>query len=607
MSSRTSAIFTLASVTVLGGLVAYAVYFDYKRRNDTEFRKQLKKDRKRVTKQTAQTQEPSDGATIEELRAALARVRSEDVPASAEAKEQYFMAQVGMGEQLCAQGPMFHMPAALSFYRALRVYPSPVELIAIYQSTVPPPVFKIVMELTNLDVSTPSSPPERSARTHSEASEEDETSPVRTGPPSETSSQEWDRLTDPGSQTPAVKARVEGYYEAFPPKSMNVSVLPAPSDPTKVRKVLVVTRNFEAGDVIYKEQPVVAVLDADLQGKEAYCSHCLRHIQKGMAIRPDQDRLGSVYCSKDCQVKAKVESQNLLFGLEPVLPAELDKGMSLLTRPQRDAAQAKYAAHLKSGGRSVPLLAARFVAKQVVIETAKMMPVKTGPLADELTAASASEYSLYDHLERLRFVEGKANEEGTSLLCDVLGAALPGLEKSLTEERHAVYQGKMAYNAIGVCYSGGRDDKPTPTERPEDQEHTRTPYGTSRQIGSGLYLVSSYIAHSCDPSARPSFSSGTSELTLIATRPLKEGDEITMAYVDISQHTEETPVEARRRRRVELARGWRFKCECSRCVSETADGHESDVGIEKDESKVEEVVTRVETGSGAETFLQDPA
>ena len=41
MSSRVSTVLTVAGVTVFGGLVAYAVYFDYKRRNDVEFRKRL--------------------------------------------------------------------------------------------------------------------------------------------------------------------------------------------------------------------------------------------------------------------------------------------------------------------------------------------------------------------------------------------------------------------------------------------------------------------------------------------------------------------------------------------------------------------------------------
>jgi len=199
------AVWTLTTLTLLGGLVAYAVYFDYKRRNDADFRKKLRKDKKRVDKTVAQTKEPessSSGVSLEELRAALETVKHEEPPQTAEAREQYFMSQVGLGEQLAVQGPAFYLPAALSFYRALRVYPSPVELIVIYQKTVPEPIFKIVMEMTNLDVSSPSSSPSPGVQSLPET-EEEETSPTRGGPPSEASSQDWDKVTDPGTQTPA--------------------------------------------------------------------------------------------------------------------------------------------------------------------------------------------------------------------------------------------------------------------------------------------------------------------------------------------------------------------------------------------------------------------
>lgn len=39
------------------------------------------------------------------------------------------MENVAIGEGLAQAGPMNEIPAALAFYRALRVYPSPVELI----------------------------------------------------------------------------------------------------------------------------------------------------------------------------------------------------------------------------------------------------------------------------------------------------------------------------------------------------------------------------------------------------------------------------------------------------------------------------------------------
>lgn len=39
---KTSTAVTVAGATVATGVLAYAIYFDYKRRNDTTFRKQLR-------------------------------------------------------------------------------------------------------------------------------------------------------------------------------------------------------------------------------------------------------------------------------------------------------------------------------------------------------------------------------------------------------------------------------------------------------------------------------------------------------------------------------------------------------------------------------------
>ncbi|KAH7887480.1 hypothetical protein F5I97DRAFT_2072803 [Phlebopus sp. FC_14] len=546
--SRSTTMLTVAGIAV-GGLVAYAVYFDYKRRTDATFRKQLRKDKKRIAKsQTPSETSAPGGVDANELRSALENVRKEEVPASPEEKEQYFMSQVGMGEQLCTQGPAFHLPAAMCFYRALRVYPSPVELIVIYEKTVPGPVFQIVMQLTNMDV----------------------------------------------------KDRVEGYYDSFPPKAMNVAVktvdVPqsaSQSGTTMKKKILVCTKDFEPGEVIYKEEAVVVALDADLQGKGTYCSHCLRHLAKAMVIRPESDRLDSVYCSKDCQVKAKTSSQGLLFTLDSPLPGAIAPEVSG-GNDSRDNAQIAFTAYLKEKGRAGPELVARFIACQVAAETTKMLPPQLrGPGVTKAVPTDGGDYTLYDHLERLRYLEVSAPEDETKLLKDVLQTALPGLEQFVTEERHATYLGAMSYNAFGVCYGGGRDDKPEPTERPEDVEKTRTPYGAQKQIGAGFYAVSSYLNHSCVPSARPSFSSGTSELFLIAHRALKAGDELTVAYVDVSQREGETVVEARRRRRMELARGWRFACTCSRCAEEADPTAESE-GEAKDESRWSDAVLRVE-------------
>ncbi|KAG2156380.1 hypothetical protein DEU56DRAFT_867816 [Suillus clintonianus] len=543
--NRSTTILTVASVA-LGGVLAYAVYFDHKRRTDANFRKQLRKEKKRVKKSQTPSesgQTATGGVDPNELRSALESVRNEEVPPGPEEKEQYFMKQVGMGEQLCAQGPVFHLPAAMCFYRALRVYPSPVELIVIYEKTVPPPVFQLVMELTNLDV----------------------------------------------------KDRVEGYYTFFPPKAMNVAVetvdVPDGKGGTMSKKVLVVTKDFEAGEVIYQEDPIVAVLDADLQGKGTHCSYCLRQVQND-PIRPKSDRLHSIYCSSDCETQHKAHSQTLLFTLEPPLPAAMSPEMGGTLREERDNAQKAFVEYLIETKKAAPELVARFVARQVSAETAKMLPRGIIPgVASEPVLTDGGEYSLYDHLERLRYLEVNPADHETRVLKDVLQTALPGLEQFLTDERHATFVGKMSYNAYGVYFGEGRDDKPETSARPEDAEKTRTPCGTSKQIGSGFYAVSSYISHNCAPSAKPVFPTGTAQLQLVATRALQKGDEISVAYVDVSQRPGETLEVARRRRRMELVRGWRFACSCKRCAEE---GSGSEIEEGGDESRVEDVVTRAE-------------
>jgi import receptor subunit TOM20 len=113
------------------------------------------------------------------------------------------------------------------------------------------------------------------------------------------------------------------------------------------------------------------------------------------------------------------------------------------------------------------------------------------------------------------------------------------------------------------------------------------------------------LTHSCAPSARPSFRDGTARLSLVANRALRAGDELTIAFVDVSQHAEESAVDARRRRRAELARGWRFPCMCAKCVADgapapgaddtlTAESGVADEAEITDESKVEEIVLKGE-------------
>ncbi|KAJ7129224.1 hypothetical protein C8R44DRAFT_776214 [Mycena epipterygia] len=521
MTSRTGSILTIAGIS-LCGIIAYAVYFDYKRRTDSEFRKKIRKEKKRVDKSLAQSREAlaaESEVSEADLRDALKQIKSEARPPTQEAKEHYFMSQVAIGEQLAARGD--HLPAALSFYRALDVYPSPPELLAIYQKTVPEPIVKIIMGLLNLDLET----------------------------------------------------KIGAYYEVFPPKWTNVAIQSRPktSDTSGPQKVLVLKKDVAAGEVIYKEHPMLTCLDYDLQLAGSHCTHCLREIQPSLGSLPltSSASTKSAFCSKPCQVASKTQWHSFLFTLDPPLPAVLELSQITPTAAELEArrsAQAQLVAYLNKDKRVGTMLLAKFIARQLTASNTKT----TGKRPPDYAEADSGEYRIEDHVERWSTGSASPPPEEYPLLLTLLHTTLRGLEAFLNEDSHKKLLGKMVFNAFGVCFGGGRHNRPASTLRPEDTELTRTPYGTARQIGTALYSVSPYLSHSCMPNARPSFSSGTSELHLIANKDLKKGEELSIAYVDVTQHAGESTAECRARRRKELARGWKFACECSRCLKEAS-------------------------------------
>ncbi len=115
------------------------------------------------------------------------------------------------------------------------------------------------------------------------------------------------------------------------------------------------------------------------------------------------------------------------------------------------------------------MLVARFIARQIAIETQKLATASLLAAAKKAipnveidftdAEGTADAYTLSDHIERLRYLEIERNEEEERLLIGVLRHALPGLEEFMTAQKHAMISGKMSYNAFGVCYGGGRDDK----------------------------------------------------------------------------------------------------------------------------------------------------
>ena len=144
-SSRTLAVLAVAGI----GALAYAVYFDHKRRTDAGFRKRLRmsdfvsfiishlhlrlgREKKKIDKSVAQettstpaSGNPLGGASVStaEIVAAMKSVKDDQVPTTPEVREKYFMAQVEQGEMLCAKG-VFSAPCFAAVHLLTALYRS---------------------------------------------------------------------------------------------------------------------------------------------------------------------------------------------------------------------------------------------------------------------------------------------------------------------------------------------------------------------------------------------------------------------------------------------------------------------------------------------------
>ncbi|KXT01802.1 hypothetical protein AC578_2021 [Pseudocercospora eumusae] len=143
-----------AAGLVTAGALVYAVYFDHRRRSDPEFRKYLKKQHKKVHKSNVEASKAAENAQKQKIRAVVDEANEHGFPRDPEDVEAYFMQEVARGESMCTDGSD-PVDAALCFYKALKVYPSPRELISIYDKTVPKPILDILAEMIAVDPSIP--------------------------------------------------------------------------------------------------------------------------------------------------------------------------------------------------------------------------------------------------------------------------------------------------------------------------------------------------------------------------------------------------------------------------------------------------------------------
>ncbi|KAI1505374.1 mitochondrial import receptor subunit tom-20 [Biscogniauxia marginata] len=137
---------TISAATVATGLIAYAVYFDHQRRADPNFRRNLRREERRKARAEKEEAVAHSKQRRRHIQIAVDEALEEGFPSGVNEKEQFFMDHVQQGEILAAD-PSRTLEAALAFYKALKVYPTPEDLITIYDKTVDKRVLDVLAEM----------------------------------------------------------------------------------------------------------------------------------------------------------------------------------------------------------------------------------------------------------------------------------------------------------------------------------------------------------------------------------------------------------------------------------------------------------------------------
>jgi len=124
----------------------------------------------------------------------------------------------------------------------------------------------------------------------------------------------------------------------------------------------------------------------------------------------------------------------------------------------------------------------------------------------------------------------------------------------------------MLRNCFGCKRLSFVDDTPGGLfkEKSEVEKMIAKASPSSTTGGSGIWIMPSYVNHSCWPNSVRSF---LGDLLIVrAARDITEGEEITMTYFD-----NESGVQKRQKA---SHSGWGFDCECTLCEIGTAESQE---------------------------------
>lgn len=259
-----------------------------------------------------------------------------------------------------------------------------------------------------------------------------------------------------------VRNRLEGYYESYPLKSMKVEIKVVDDDK---RRGLFLREDVKRGDIVFSEEAVLSALEPQCPSGK-FCEFCVFPLNPATSLK-DETASGAFFCSLKC--KNEAHERYLKFMNVQKFPAFAD----LLAYCQKTRS-------------TFPWLLAKFILQMLHEEQ------------EQVTSEKDAEFSTWDHLERLPFLELTMTEQNRTemeLVTKALHTVNANLEEFINEERFLVIKGRFLYNLISIpafCMPNPAKESSEPLPKSFAQvakEHASQPLITNEHVEGGVTSV----------------------------------------------------------------------------------------------------------------------
>ncbi|KAL7721137.1 SET domain-containing protein [Entamoeba marina] len=326
------------------------------------------------------------------------------------------------------------------------------------------------------------------------------------------------------------KTSYEKHWKTYYTTSNNVSVKQIGPE---MGKGVFSTKCFNHSDIIMSEFPVIS--SPKILNYNNACSYCLRAIQQykpnnkfsplfnKFAEKPTKCKCGKVYCGEVCK--------------------SLDDGHELLCGKDAELMDFCFKNNLSHPLCILKIFAIALTAKDiekalfpfVIFHARPPVPVDNEliPIIEKIFGDKLNLFNCYGGWKFIYSVLYGVLKYNASTVLPLNAIQAQVLKEGTIKWDEGIINDEIALKNEITCFT---------------------------VEGEGLYKFLNTLNHSCDPNCLLVNVDDTHSLTLIACKEIKEGDELTISYIDNTVPKE--------KRRSALKKGYSFICQCPKCLSE---------------------------------------